>query len=359
MKNFAMCAWAVATLACLLPAQAQNLAISMQANVTLTPAVDEDTQIRVSGQIKRLNGQPAANILVRFWQPDTPTVVLEARSDANGIYQIALSEGLWRGAACGADTDYSPAHWQTRIDNNRVTFLQAQIRSQPRIDTVASTNPLFQASNSALQSEQVVVTGQGFGCAGRLRFVYSHMIDIHGQTRPVDYGVADVEVTQFITRTDDRLMFVMPSLRNATAHQHIARLYYEQGAGRSNARVFAQAMYEILPEDVSNGAGVVASGGGVSTGSLRDLLIPVGPAITSGFDYAGTAMTTTSTLGLTGLATSMVGAGQHSLEPASATTSGFAASGATAVGTGFMQQIEGIDAVDVPLNLNLRGGLNR
>ena len=341
------------------PASAQNLVTGLQANVTFTPIVDEDVQIRLSGQIKRKNGQPAANIVVRFWQPDTPAQVLEARSDANGRYQIALTEGLWRGAACGGDADYIPAHWQTRIEQNRVTFLQAQTRSQPRIDSVASTNPARQASNSAQQNEQVVVTGQGFGCAGRLRFVYSHMIDTTGRTRPVEYGVADVVVDEFISRRDDRLVFSMPALRNQSAHQHVARLFYEQAARRSNARVFAQDMYAILPQSVTNGADVVAASGAVSAGALRNLGNPPGPVIRSGFDAAGTPVSSTSTLGQTGFASQMASVQQQGAEPAAATSSSFTATGASAAGAGISPQLDVIDEIGLQINVNLRGGLKR
>ena len=240
---------------------------------------------------KRSSRSRAAGVTVRFWQPNQPAQFVEALTDDNGEYQIELSEGAWLGAACGNDKAYSPSHWRLHINNKQVTFLEPNEQSPIRIASALSSSGLNVVSftrNAQDGNHNVTVSGSGFGCAGKIRFIYHNQVDLQGDTQDVEYGVNDVVVGQFISRTNNSLTFAMPLLRQDAAHLHIANMRYEQGANHSNAILIEQQYMEVLPPEVVNASDNIAQG---SVATSQDIVNGSFVPVTSGF---GPTVTTIS-----------------------------------------------------------------
>ena len=232
-----------------------NAQIPITAQATTTFAEPESAgAVQVSGRVTLLNDSPAENVELRFWQPDRPAEILKTRTNQQGEYSIGLGDGLWQGAACGSASGYRPARWRVGIAENAVSFLRAQEVPELRLDSAVSDNINISALNSARQGDQVTLSGSGFGCSGKLRFIYRNQVShISGLPLEAEYGVADVVIDNLDSgaRSDVSLTFFMPALRNLTAHKHVAQLVYEQGGKRSNALVFTQQMFEIVDDDVT------------------------------------------------------------------------------------------------------------
>lgn len=167
---------------------------------------------------------PAANVEVRFWQADRPDIIYRAQTDTNGSYVIGLDNGVWLGEACGSDTGFYPARWQLSVENDRLVSMQAITQKIIQIDSILP-------SDLVQQDSVVTINGQGFGCSGSLRFIYSNSVNRCGVAQDIEYDHEIIQVSEFISRYDTQIRFVLPELDdNREVMKHIATVQYYQGA---------------------------------------------------------------------------------------------------------------------------------
>lgn len=244
--------------------------INLQANAYFSSNPDE-SPIVVSGTVyEKQNGEliPAANVSVRFWQPDTPSVYIAATSDANGEYRIGLSEGSWQGEACGVGTGYYPAAWEVLIQGREVKKLQ--MHQQKTIEIHALT-----PGNLFNEGDTVTLSGRGFGCSGELVFNYSNAVDRCNNEQPIEYNHAAVRINEFNYRSDTQLRFQLPQLADSRdVHKHIGWLHYAQAANRSDAIAIGETVLASQQDNpvLCQGQQPYRETGRVNTGNVGQMV---------------------------------------------------------------------------------------
>lgn len=225
----------------------------------------DQSPVVVSGMVKKIqtnNLTVAANVTVRFWQPSSPGAYVSATTDIHGEYKIGLTQGLWKGEACGSGNSFSPAAWEVLIEDKKIKRLQELNLKNIRLD-------ILTPSNLVQQHSAVTLTGEGFGCNGALVFTYSNSVDRCDKAQPVDYSKEQIIVSDFISRNNNQLQFDMPELdaQNRSVTKHVASVQYVQGANRSDGIAIgetilaSQAGNDVLCNNAPVG---VATSGAVS-----------------------------------------------------------------------------------------------
>lgn len=230
-----------------------------------TLSTNDETLITVTGNVKRFSNPllnaagnmtrvltNASGITVMFWQPQTSGNKRTAVTDENGNYEIALTNGFWRGEACGPGVGYSPNAWEVTLRDNKLIQMQEVSYSAPSITPnqidvamLQNTGSPNTSSSTFLKQEgqPLSVNGSGFGCNGSLVFVFYNSVNRCGEESEVEYDHQLIVRNNFASRSDTKISIAMPSLYDATVDQsaqhddfrRIAKMYYQKGNQRSNA----------------------------------------------------------------------------------------------------------------------------
>ncbi len=264
-----------------LPVAAQeNLFVSDVVGViNQTTFYDSDeTPVNVTGQVRQVGGDQAAGVTIRFWQPDTPYNFVSTETDQQGRYDIELGPGLWSGEACASDNvTYLPAAWQVLIDGDRIKRLEAIQQKNIRIDSILIDGAQVTEFNR-YGNVTLTLHGQGFGCSGSVRVVFSQSIDRCGDELPTEYDRDVIKIVNFDQRTDTLLRFQPPDLGEGDVQQNRVSLFYQQADQRSNALALTEHVLSDQFDDnaIICGGADVTEGNETSTGASTELVDDLG-----------------------------------------------------------------------------------
>lgn len=205
----------------------------MTSNLTIlgsSPDIDESALL------------PATGVEVRFWKADQPGVFYRAQTDEQGRYVIGLSDGVWLGEACGSGNGFYPAKWQLSVVDEKLVSMQVLPQKDIQIDNLSP-------SDLVEQDSVVTLYGRGFGCSGSLVFTYSNTVDRCGIAQPVEYDHESIRITDFVSRSDTQIRFVMPELdSDRDVMKHIATVQYQQGNSVSRGVAIGEKVLPALNE---------------------------------------------------------------------------------------------------------------
>lgn len=235
-------------------------------------AADEPL-ITVSGNVQKYPDLTrelinASGVEVLFWQPSNPGQTRSAITDENGNYEIALTNGFWRGEACGSGVGYSPNAWEVSLQDNKLIAMQEVSYLPPHITPNQIDLAMLENNSSSdnaistflkQRDETLSINGSGFGCNGSLVFVFHNSVNNCSVVNAVEYDHSLIIRNNYDRRSDTNIKIPMPSLYDAAIGQaaqsddirRIAKMYYQKGNQRSNSIFVGEYLGEAFAPGVA------------------------------------------------------------------------------------------------------------